>query len=101
MNRLTDTGVIVIGGGIAGLTAACYLAQAGVRVMLFEKAISLGGHPRRSMRITILIVVVMPSIPEVQLQTFSMNLVLVTVGAARKGFRYSLKVNSNLRLLTS
>lgn len=36
--------VVVVGGGIAGLTAACYLARAGVRVTLFERASRLGGQ---------------------------------------------------------
>ncbi len=40
----TPAHVMVIGGGIAGLTAACYLARAGVRVTLFERATRLGGH---------------------------------------------------------
>ncbi|MEO2083160.1 MAG: FAD-dependent oxidoreductase [Desulfurobacteriaceae bacterium] len=35
--------VAVIGGGIAGLTVAYYLASAGVKVELFEKEGSLGG----------------------------------------------------------
>jgi phytoene dehydrogenase-like protein len=36
--------VIVVGGGLAGLTAACSLARAGVAVTLFEKAAELGGR---------------------------------------------------------
>ena len=34
---------IVVGGGIAGLTAAAYLAKAGKSVVLFEKQNKLGG----------------------------------------------------------
>jgi len=37
-------GVGIIGGGMAGLTAACYLARAGIPVTLFEKAPCLGGR---------------------------------------------------------
>jgi phytoene dehydrogenase-like protein len=36
--------VAIVGGGLAGLTAACYLAKAGVDVTLFEKASHLGGR---------------------------------------------------------
>ena len=39
-----NTNVIVVGGGLAGLTAACYLARGGVAVTLFEKAAELGGR---------------------------------------------------------
>jgi phytoene dehydrogenase-like protein len=38
--------VAVIGGGIAGLTAAAYLAQGGREVTLFEKANAIGGRAR-------------------------------------------------------
>ncbi|HEY6915654.1 MAG TPA: oleate hydratase, partial [Paludibacter sp.] len=34
---------IVVGGGIAGLTAAAYLARAGQSVVLFEKQSKVGG----------------------------------------------------------
>jgi phytoene dehydrogenase-like protein len=39
-----QTDVIVVGGGLAGLSAACYLAQAGKQVTLFEGAKTLGGR---------------------------------------------------------
>ena len=38
-----DKRVIVVGGGLAGLTAAAYLAKAGIRVLLCEKAPKVGG----------------------------------------------------------
>ncbi len=43
-SQANPTDVVVIGGGMAGLTAACYLARAGVAVTLFEKAACLGGR---------------------------------------------------------
>jgi phytoene dehydrogenase-like protein len=42
--RFTQTDVVVVGGGMAGLIAAGYLARAGVAVTLFEKASTLGGR---------------------------------------------------------
>jgi phytoene dehydrogenase-like protein len=42
--KIAQTDVVVVGGGMAGLTAACYLARAGAGVTLFEKAPKLGGR---------------------------------------------------------
>jgi phytoene dehydrogenase-like protein len=42
--NITSTDVAVIGGGLAGLSAATYLARAGMQVTLFEKSSSLGGR---------------------------------------------------------
>lgn len=42
--KLAQTGVAIVGGGMAGLTAACYLARAGVDVTVFEKAPYPGGR---------------------------------------------------------
>src|SRR5215204_1096053 len=42
--RSSQTGVVVVGGGMAGLTAACYLARAGVDVTVIERASYLGGR---------------------------------------------------------
>src|SRR5690349_17834270 len=38
------TEVVVVGGGLAGLSAATYLARGGVSVTLFEKAAEVGGR---------------------------------------------------------
>jgi phytoene dehydrogenase-like protein len=42
--NLKRTDVLVIGGGISGLSAACYLSREVVRVTLLEKAPNLGGR---------------------------------------------------------
>jgi phytoene dehydrogenase-like protein len=42
--RYSQTDVVVVGGGMAGLTAACYLARAQMEVTVIEKASYLGGR---------------------------------------------------------
>jgi phytoene dehydrogenase-like protein len=42
--RFSQTDVVVVGGGMAGLTAACYLARAQMEVTVIEKALYLGGR---------------------------------------------------------
>lgn len=44
MDSLTGTSVVVIGGGFGGLSAACYLADAGAEVRILEKNEQLGGR---------------------------------------------------------
>jgi heterodisulfide reductase subunit A len=39
-----EKGVLVIGGGIAGMQAALDLANAGIKVYLVEKTSSVGGR---------------------------------------------------------
>ncbi|GHO90524.1 hypothetical protein KSF_005720 [Reticulibacter mediterranei] len=42
----TQPSVIIVGGGLSGLSAAAYLARAGHGVMLFEKSSTPGGRAR-------------------------------------------------------
>lgn len=44
--KITGSSVAVVGGGLAGLTAANFLARAGFNVTLFEKSNSIGGRAR-------------------------------------------------------
>src|SRR5512139_2657292 len=39
----TETDVAIVGGGPSGLTAASFLGEAGLRVVLIEKKLSVGG----------------------------------------------------------
>lgn len=46
----TQPPVIIVGGGLSGLSAAAYLSRAGHAVMLFEKASTPGGRARTRQR---------------------------------------------------
>mgnify|MGYP000751908691 CR=1 FL=1 len=47
MTALSETSVTVVGGGVGGLSAACYLADAGLDVTVLEKNEQLGGRASR------------------------------------------------------
>jgi len=47
MESLAGESVVVIGGGIGGLSTACYLADAGADVRVIEKNEQLGGRASR------------------------------------------------------
>ncbi|GCE21380.1 phytoene desaturase family protein [Dictyobacter kobayashii] len=42
--KLQQADVLIVGGGLAGLSAACYLARSGASVRLYEKSTGLGGR---------------------------------------------------------
>ncbi|NCB02106.1 MAG: FAD-dependent oxidoreductase, partial [Spirochaetia bacterium] len=42
MNRSVEA--VVIGGGIAGLTSAAYIAKGGIKTILIESSEQLGGY---------------------------------------------------------
>ena len=46
-DTLAQLPVIIVGGGLSGLSAAAILARAGHAVTVFEKASALGGAPER------------------------------------------------------
>lgn len=50
MNERNQSDTIIIGGGLAGLTAAAYLARAGKQVTVLEKAKGLGGRAQTQVR---------------------------------------------------
>ncbi|RAQ98499.1 hypothetical protein A4R35_23355 [Thermogemmatispora tikiterensis] len=41
---MKQTDVVIIGGGLTGLTVATYVARAGLQAAVFEKAASIGGR---------------------------------------------------------
>ena len=43
IKKMPDTDVIIIGGGMAGLTCGCLLAKKGLRILLIEKNQKVGG----------------------------------------------------------
>ncbi|MGW3497532.1 FAD-dependent oxidoreductase [Streptomyces sp. NPDC001020] len=45
-STLRNTDVLVVGGGLAGLSTAVFLAQSGVDCLLVERRPELSGHPR-------------------------------------------------------
>ncbi|KUO20121.1 hypothetical protein AQJ91_16160 [Streptomyces dysideae] len=45
-STLRNTDVLVVGGGLAGLSTAVFLAQQGVDCLLIERRTELSGHPR-------------------------------------------------------
>jgi phytoene dehydrogenase-like protein len=42
--------IVIIGGGLAGLTAAVYLSQKGKNVTIIEKSSEIGGRARTTVK---------------------------------------------------
>ncbi len=84
----TDYDVIVIGGGISGLTAAWHLKKAGVHVGLLEAAATVGGCTRTTLRDGFLLeegpfnVIVRDPAFEALLSNLSEDVAVVSAGAA-------------------
>ena len=51
--KVIGSNVAVIGGGLAGLTAANFLARAGFSVTLFEKSSAIGGRAKGSISLVV------------------------------------------------
>jgi hypothetical protein len=65
--RIAQTDVVIVGGGMAGLTAACYLAR--VDVTLFEKATTWeGARPPRGSTTSVSTAAYTPSTPVARLR---------------------------------
>lgn len=79
------TDAVVVGGGMAGLTVACYLARAGVDVTVFEKAPELGGRAAtQNVDASASIVVGTPSTPAARRRGFSRSLASPTSMVSRR-----------------
>ncbi|MBU2034919.1 MAG: FAD-dependent oxidoreductase, partial [Candidatus Omnitrophica bacterium] len=44
MTKKYDYDVIIIGAGISGLVCGCYLAKAGLKTLVVEKNVNVGGY---------------------------------------------------------